>query len=113
MEPSLSLQQIIDAMMRPEDVMPGQVVQYYTFLTAIYARHSVELCDALADAARQEAKLLQDDDMTSAKVKQLVKGTDAGQSVIRLTGRLKAIEELIRSLKTAQKYHLEEARNTL
>lgn len=110
---SLSLQEIIDAMMTPENVTPAQTVHYYTYLTAIYARHSVELCDALADTARQEMELLQDEDITSARVKQLVKGSDAGQSVIRLTGRLKAIEELIRSLKTAQKYHLEEARNTL
>lgn len=112
MEPP-TLQGIIDAMMTPEDVTPEQIVHYYTYLTAIYARHSVELCDALADAARQEAVMLQDEEITSARVKQLVKGTEAGQGVIRLTGRLKAIEELIRSLKTAQKYHLEDARNTL
>jgi hypothetical protein len=108
-----TIEGIIDHMKRPDSLTPANVVHYYSFLTSIFAQYSVELCDALADTAKMECELLKDETVTSAKAKQLVRGSDEGKRVIKLTGRIKAIEELIRSLKAAQKYFLEEAKNTV
>ena len=107
----MDLQTVIDAMMTPEKVQPLEIRNYYMFLTSLYATHSITLCDALAISAGQEA-ILVTEGTTSSKAKQIVRGSENGQTVIKLTGLLNAIEELIRSLKTAQKCHAEAGRNT-
>lgn len=109
----LTIEGIIDHMKRPHELTPENIVHYYSYLTSLYAQYSVEMCDAMAETAKKESALLTDNDMTSAKAKQIVRGSDEGARVIKLGGRIKGIEELIRSLKSAQKYFIEDARNTI
>lgn len=112
MEPEITLEQIIERMGQPSSLTPKEVCDYYLYLTSYYARFSVELCDVMAVVAKKEGDLVAGGE-TSSKAKQLASRSEEGLSMIKLKGRLKATEELIRSLKAAQKYMLEEARNTL
>ncbi len=106
----LSIEIITERMMTPDVLTHREVREYIMYLTAIYSRQSVEYAKALSACAYTEAQLVQED-MTSAKVKQIVRGSKDGQDVIMSGAQLKGLEELIRSLKTAQKSMLQDEIN--
>lgn len=104
-EQTYSLESIMERMKNPAMMRPAEVTQSYMFLAQLYAHYSVELCDVDAAVAAEEGKMLQDDpELSSAKAKQIVRGSVDGLKEIKLRGRLKAIEELIKALKRAQRY---------
>ena len=107
-----SLNSIIARMGTPGVMTPEEIKDYYLYLTSLNARFAVELADAMAEVAQLEGQIVLEGE-TSSKARQLASRSEQGISVIKLKGRAKAVEEMIRSLKAAQKYFIEDARNTV
>lgn len=106
----ISVEQIIQAMKTPENLSPRLVRDAYVFLSAVYAEKHVQLSAKLAVMASKEAELVTAA-TTSAKARQLVKGSPDGVEAIRLTGDINALEQLINALKRAQAFAQTEASN--
>lgn len=106
----MTLESIRERMKTPSVLAPREVTEAFMFLSAVYAERSQLLASALADLAIVEAQHIEQG-TTSAAAKVLTNATPAGQSVLRLKGEVKGLEEMIKALKKAQQFYADEAKN--
>lgn len=112
MEPTPTLEAILERLKTPSVLTPREVTESYMFLSQLYANYCAQLADAMAESAILEGRYVYDGE-TSAKARALTDGREEGQKVIKLKGRVKGLEEIIKSLKKAQQFMSDEARNLL
>lgn len=90
---------------------PAEIKDSYMELSSYYASITAELADTTAELNVLRRKYLEDDDVPHNKAEAFALATDIGMKYTKLKGREKAILEVIRSLKVAQRYYENEARN--
>ena len=101
----------LDKLKNPSMMTPAQIRDGYMEMSAYYAQIHTELSDTTAEFNRLLAQYLEDDEVPHNKARALALGTDVGAKMVKLGGREKSILEVIRSLKKAQQYYENEARN--
>lgn len=106
----MTFDDIRERMKKPGDMTPREVTEAYMYLSAVFAERSQMLASVLADLAVVEAKHVEDG-TTAAAAKVLTNASPAGQSVLRLKGEVKGLEEMIKALKKAQQFYADEAKN--
>jgi hypothetical protein len=107
----MEINQLIEKMKTPSMMTPAEIKDSYMELSSYYAQITAELADTTAELNVLRRQYLEDDEIPHNKAETFALGTDTGVKYTKLKGREKAILEVIRSLKVAQRYFENEARN--
>lgn len=103
--------EIIDAMKDPASLTPRNVTEYYVQLSAYFMERHTEESRLKGIVAGALANLMQNPDMTAAKARMIVNGSEDGRKLIKVAGEIVGLQEAIRSLKKMQEFLAFEARN--
>lgn len=101
----------LESMSSPADMTPLEVKNAYMELSAKYAQITAELADTQSEYNKVLAGHLEGSDIAHNRAKALAMASEPGVKMVKLQGREKATLEVIRSLKRAQNYLENEARN--
>lgn len=105
-----TIETIMERLKTPSLLTPRECTEGHIFLSQLYATYCAQLADAMAECALREGERLTDGN-TSVKAKAIVAAEPEGQKVLKLKGRVKGLEEIIKSLKRAQQFYADESRN--
>lgn len=92
------------------DVTPAEIVKFMHYLSSLYARLTVELCDTEAKCALLIGEAVKTG-VSVAQAKSLTDITPEGQAVIKLKGRVKAVDQLLMTLKKTTTFQSNIANN--
>lgn len=109
---NMEISTLLEKMHTPSMMTPAQIKDAYMECTSYYAQIVAELADTTALLNTIRKQYLEDEEVPHNKAESYALATETGAKYTKLKGREKAMLEVIRSLKVAQRYFENEARNT-
>lgn len=107
----MDISSMLEKLKTPSLMTPLMIKDCYVEMSSYYAQITAELADTTSELNVIRRDLLENKEIPHNKAESYALATDTGIKYTKLKGREKAIIEVIRSLKVAQRYFENEARN--